>query len=151
MSDLTIKLEGKEKDDYIKERFPAKQEAPPMERRFVETSSGIMDEVDEWLADNVEDDYSERDILRHLAENGCQSGMVNGLIYYSDTCAFYERHKSEISNLLRDMLDDCGLSVSELFGEKWDESDPLASDTTNQNLLAWFAFEEVARSKGGTQ
>ena len=149
MSDLTIKLEGKEKDEYIKARFPEKQEAPPVERRFIETSSSIMDEVEEWISDTVEDDYTEQDILQHLAENGCQSGMVNGLIYYSDTCAFYERHKSEISNLLRDMLDDCGCSVSELFGEKWDEFDPLANDTNNQNLLAWFGFEQVASMKGG--
>mgnify|MGYP005829393741 FL=1 len=109
----------------------------------------IIDEVNDWLSCTVEEDYSEQDVLQHLAENGCQSGMVGGLIYYSETSAFYERHKSEISNLLRDMLDDCGCSVSELFGEKWDESDPLANDTMNQNLLSWFAFEEIASRKGG--
>jgi len=32
-----------------------------------------------------------------------------------------------------------------LFGDKWDKSDPFADDTNNQNLLAWFGFEETAR------
>ena len=37
---------------------------------------------------------------------------------------------------------------SELFGEKWDKEDPLAQDDYNQNLLAWFGFEETLRNIG---
>ena len=33
-----------------------------------------------------------------------------------------------------------------LFGEKWDKEDPLAQDDFNQNLLAWFGFEETLRN-----
>ena len=109
----------------------------------------ILEEVNNWIADNVSADCSERELLEQLAEHGCQSGMVAGLIYYSDTCAFYERHKAEIGLTLRDVLDDCGCSVREFFGKKWDDCDPLANETGNKNLLAWFAFEEVARRKGG--
>lgn len=32
-----------------------------------------------------------------------------------------------------------------MFGDKWDEEDPLAQNTFNQNLLAWFGFEETLR------
>ena len=34
--------------------------------------------------------------------------------------------------------------MAELFGDKWNNDDPLALDAMNQNLLAWFGFETVA-------
>ena len=39
-------------------------------------------------------------------------------------------------------------SPTELFGDKWDKEDPLAQDDFNQNLLAWFGFEETLRNIG---
>lgn len=81
-----------------------------------------------------------KDVLHH----GCQSGMVGELIYYNDTVAFYNKYKRDINNLLVDIMDETGFeSPSEIFGEKWDNEDPLAEDTSNQNLLAWFGFEET--------
>lgn len=80
-----------------------------------------------------------------LMYGGCQSGMVGSLIYYRDTLAFYRRHQREIDGLLAELVDDTGKQPSALFGDKWDKSDPLARDTQNQNLLAWFGFEETAR------
>ena len=38
--------------------------------------------------------------------------------------------------------------MSELFGNKWDKEDPLGRDDYNQNLLAWFGFEETLRKLG---
>jgi hypothetical protein len=38
-----------------------------------------------------------------------------------------------------------------LFGDKWDKTDPLARDSGNQNLLAWFGFEETARMIAGKE
>ena len=104
----------------------------------------IKDEVTFWLNDYEPD---ERDgALADLLAHGCESGMVGGLIYYSDTIAFFERHCQEINALLAEMLDSTGYtSPTELFGDKWDSTDPLALDTQNQNLLAWFGFEEAAR------
>ena len=83
---------------------------------------------------------------KDLAYGGCQSGMVSELIYYTDTVKFYKRHRADIHALLKDMLSDVGGSPAELFGDKWDQGDPLASDIYNQNLLAWFGFEEAARN-----
>ena len=37
---------------------------------------------------------------------------------------------------------------SELFDDKWDKEDPPAQDDFNQNLLAWFGFEETLRNIG---
>jgi hypothetical protein len=47
-------------------------------------------------------------------------------------------------------LDNFGGAPSELFGDKWDKNDPLALDTQNQNLLAWFGFEEMAFKLAGS-
>lgn len=44
-------------------------------------------------------------------------------------------------------MQNCGIyDPSELFREKWDKEDPLSNDYTNQNLLAWFGFEETLRN-----
>ena len=75
---------------------------------------------------------------------GLVNGAVNRLIYYEDTTAFYQKYKTEINQLLYELLDGTGLSISELFGDNWDNADPLAIETQNQNLLAWFAYEEIA-------
>ncbi len=83
---------------------------------------------------------------RDLEYGGCQSGMVGKLIYYSDTVRFYKRHQSDINALLAEFFESTGFySMQKLFGEKWDESDPLANGDQNQNLLAWFGFEQAAR------
>ena len=80
--------------------------------------------------------------IEDLQQHGCVSGMVGALIYYSDTCKFYEENKQGINSLLYETLEDTGLSMQELFGNKFDKEDPLCIDDINQNLLSWFAFEE---------
>ena len=85
--------------------------------------------------------------LKDLFYGGCESGMVSELIYYCDTLKFYKAHKVDIHVLLRDAMSDYGFSdPAKIFGEKWDKEDPLANDSHNQNLLAWFGFEEAARN-----
>ena len=64
-------------------------------------------------------DYSDKkDIFTDVLYHGCQSGIVGELIYYTDTVRFYKQYRQ----------------------------DPLAQDTYNQNLLAWFGFEETLRN-----
>ena len=95
-------------------------------------------------------DYSDKtDIFTDVLYHGCQSGIVGELIYYSDTVRFYKQYRSEISELLYDTMNGTGLyAPSDLFGDKWDKEDPLAQDDFNQNLLAWFGFEETLRNIG---
>ena len=80
-----------------------------------------------------------------LMRGGCQSGIVGHLIYHADTCRFFLRHKAEINALLAKLLDGTGCAIPELFRD-WDKEDPLAMETHNRNLLAWFGFEETARN-----
>ena len=98
--------------------------------------------IDEWS------DYSDKkNIFTDVLYHGCRSGIVGELIYYTDTVRFYKQYRQEINNLLYDTMNGTGLySPSELFGDKWDKEDPLAQDTYNQNLLAWFGFEETLRN-----
>ena len=100
-------------------------------------------EVRQWVENEFKNEYF--NCIDDLLQYGCQSGMVSGLIYYDDTVKFYKRHKREIQSLLQELLADTGLSIGELFGDKWDENDIFAEETSNQNLLAWFGFEKTAR------
>ena len=85
--------------------------------------------------------------LNDLFRSGCQSGMVNCLIYYADTLKWYKKYIDEINQLLKDTMDSLGTyDIPDIFGEKWDKEDPLCLDTHNQNLLAWVSFEETART-----
>jgi hypothetical protein len=88
---------------------------------------------------------SPESLVNDLLNNGCVSGMVSHLIYYADTLKFFKKFKGEINELLQETINNTGLSISELFGNKFDTGDPLCLDTQNQNLLAWFGFEESVR------
>ena len=106
--------------------------------------NALQKHVKEWIDDRAKEYDSVESVIEDLQQSGCRSGMVGDLIYHHDTLAFYETHKEEINTLLYDALEITGLSCNDLFGETWDNSDPLALDTQNQNLLAWFGFEETA-------
>ena len=95
-------------------------------------------------------DYNDKKyIFTDVLHNGCRSGVVSELIYYYDTVRFYKQYRQEINEMLYNIMNETGLyAPSELFGDKWDKEDPLAQDDFNQNLLAWFGFEETLRNIG---
>ena len=104
-------------------------------------------EVIEIIQDEAGDYENLETYMIDLEKAGCVSGMVGALIYYPDTQRFASSHAKEINELLHHMLSDFGLDTPfELFGEKWDQEDNLCLSATNQNLIAWFAFEETARN-----
>lgn len=87
----------------------------------------------------------QKSYMEDVMTHGCQSGMVGHLIWYTQTEAYYKEHKEEINELLYDLMADTGLNIGELFGDNWDEADPLALEQFNRNLLAWFGYEETVR------
>jgi hypothetical protein len=107
-------------------------------------------EVRVWLNSQGADyDNGWRGALKDLQHGGCESGMVSELIYHRDTLKFYKRHKREIQALIQQQLSETGFKCpAELFRQKWDVEDPFAEETQNQNLLAWFGFEETANQIG---
>jgi hypothetical protein len=100
--------------------------------------------VARWI-DRYEDHGYEKpaDLLKDLFYGGCISGMVGHLIYYRDTLAFYRKHRAEIDRMYSEAMREYG---SDFRLNGWDNDDPLARDTTNRNILAWFGFEETARN-----
>ena len=100
--------------------------------------------IGEWY------DYDDKkNIFTDVLYHGCQSGVVGFLIWHSDTVSFYKKYQDEINELLQETMGGTGIySMSELFGDKWELEDPLALDSYNQNLLAWFGFEETLRNVG---
>ena len=114
-----------------------------------ESDSKLEKEVTQYVISSWEDYDDKKDIITEVLHNGCESGIVSYLIYYSDTVRFYERHKAEINELLYNTMEDCGIhELKQLFGRRFDEGDPLCLYSKNKNLLAWFGFEETLRNIG---
>ena len=123
-----------------------------MIREFLENLKGsnrLTNHVLDYYIDESVDYESPDDLLKSmedLQQYGCQSGMINGLIYYDDTTKFFDEYKDEINDILSEVLEGTGCSMEELFGDKFDENDPLIIDYSNKNLLAWFGFEETVNN-----
>jgi len=100
--------------------------------------------IDEWSS------YSDKKgIFTDVLHYGCVSGMVGFLIYYSDTIPFYKKHQDEINEMLHEFMWEIGsYNPKDVFGKNWDEEDPLCIETHNQNLMAWYGFEEALRKVG---
>lgn len=84
--------------------------------------------------------------IKDVLQYGCEAGAVWGLIYYSVTTAFFEKHRAEIVGMLKELMSVVGAkSPAEIFGDKWDDDDYFCDDIYNKNLLAWFGYEETLR------
>ena len=101
-------------------------------------------EVKDILISNMQAAYVE-EFFEDLLQNGCASGIVSEMIYYYDTTKFYERHKEEINKMLKELKAETGFDcLGDLFKD-FDNEDPLILEQNNQNILAWYAFEETAQ------
>lgn len=111
------------------------------------TTSELTKDVIDYILNEWDEYDDKKDIVLNVLNDGCQSGFVGHLVFYNQTTAYYKEHKEEINELLYNIMDDCGIYVPlELFGDKWDKEDPLALYQYNQNILAWFGFEETMRN-----
>ncbi len=123
-----------------------------MARTFIQTDSAFERACARIVRNNLDgrkrEDY--KTFFSDLLSHGCSSGMVSDLIYTRDCVKFYKTHSAAIGAMLSEDLSDFGAkSPSEMFGDKWDDSDPLAHESGNQNLLAWYAFERACRRFAG--
>lgn len=115
-------------------------------------SSYNLDVLDKKILKMTVETYNDsvEDFISHIKDifyGGCESGVVNGLMLYQDTLAFYEEYKDIINKKLSYDMDCQGIyNLNEFFLKgKWDKDDPLALDSINQNLLAWYGYEEGLR------
>ena len=110
------------------------------------TTSELMKDVIDYILNEWDEYEDKKDIVLNVLNNGCQSGFVGHLVYYSQTTAYYKKHKEEIDNLFYDAMEEYGVTPSELLGDKWEIGDPFAIYPYNQNILAWLGFEETMRN-----
>lgn len=98
-----------------------------LKKLFKESDSPLEKEV---LRDLLNEDNPEQ-YLNDLLQHGAVSGMVSGLIYYTDTKKFYIKHMEEIDEILADIEEEIG--------------DPLKKTSPIYNWMAWLGYEETAR------
>lgn len=85
-------------------------------------------------------DYMKSYDLQELAEitqHGCASGCASGLIYYKDTCAFYDQFSDELHTKLGEWIDETGENPSCV-------TDQLSFAMGFQNAVVWFVAEQYA-------
>ena len=58
--------------------------------------------IKEWIINNLEEGQ-----IADVVLEGCVTGIVSELIYFADSCAFYEKYKEEIWQRLYDSAQDC--------------------------------------------
>lgn len=108
-----------------------------------ETDNKLVKWVCDYIA-RVWDKFDDKkDIFLSIIHGGCRSGACRDLFYYEQTKRFYDAYKHEINELVYKCDYD---NLADLFGDDWDKHDPLALEEDNQNLLAWFGFEETITS-----
>jgi hypothetical protein len=102
--------------------------------------------INEIVADS--ENYSGNNMQERLRArlqdigHGLSSGIVGSMIYYSDTCKYFNRYRKEIEEFWEDFAYSTDMKISDLNG--FDESDPFIRKVTNKNLLAWWSYEEIA-------
>ena len=98
------------------------------------------DSIKDWILNNL-DEGQVAEVVLH----GCSGGVVSELIYYADSCAFYEKYKEEIWQRLWDSWSDLGGDSVLHFIATFNGADDVGSDDQFRNLLAWWACEDVCR------
>jgi hypothetical protein len=79
----------------------------------------------------------ERDDLQAIVEHGCISGCAGGLIYYSDTLAFYDQFCDELHDKLGEWINEIGEKPTFI-------TDSLDNATSFKNAVVWFVAEQYA-------
>jgi hypothetical protein len=85
--------------------------------------------VIDYILSRYSSDEEIEGFFQDITNNGCISGMVGHLIYYSDTRIFFDKFYKEIEDLRIEYEESTGCA----FQIKYDL----------RNTLAWFAFEEI--------
>ena len=66
-------------------------------------TTGVKNDVINFLLAQSQDSEDAEGILDNILTHGCQSGMINHLIYYKDTVKYFEKHENEIMEMLEEL------------------------------------------------
>ena len=92
--------------------------------------------ITDWVTKNLS-----KSTIKEVVQHGCQSGIVDDLIYYSDTVAFHDQHENEIWDMLNEYTPNTGEdSVMRMIAKM---NGNITSMMQLKNQLTWWAVEEV--------
>ena len=86
----------------------------------------------QWMKDTYD-----RQELEDIAQNGCVGG-VSGMIYYTETCALYDKHAEELHEVVYNFEQECGEQPQYIVEE-------LGDMVRFKNAMVWFAAELYAQ------
>ena len=121
-----------------------KTETKLKQKRAETETTQLQKAVIDYILNYYSTDEEIKSFVGDLLQYGCQSGMINDLVYYSDTIKFYDTYEDDIEDLITNFMEDLGIESRPLFIESLNGS--AENMTQEKNLLSWFAFEETAKS-----
>ena len=77
-----------------------------------------------------------KDHIKDIVQCGCISGIVPSLIYYSDTCRFFDCYRKEILSMVQDPDKNIYSEYTYLLNDK-------KYSVSQKNDLAWFAYDNT--------
>lgn len=99
------------------------------------------DSIKDYVINELLEQENIESWLEDLLQHGCISGMTS-LVYYKDTCNFYQSFKKDIWELAYEQMQEFGNSnILELIASLNGAKDVGSIE----NLMAWYGFEETAR------
>ena len=117
----------------------------------------ILDDVKQWLKDNMEQYDNKEDLLREIVTYGVENVAPNHLTYNEDIQLYYKEHREEINNIIEEItgynIDDA-IEDDEAFDTVINNIGGLDSELEFENShelenselrwFVWLAFEHVA-------
>ena len=105
-------------------------------------TTGVKNDVINFLLAQSQDSEDAEGILDNILTHGCQSGMINHLIYYKDTVKYFEKHENEIM----EMLEELGIEDVESWDGLQELSDifPQLDDADTRHIKAEEDVLEIA-------
>lgn len=97
----------------------------------------ILSNIKDFVLQEEKDGLSLTEVVQH----GCVSGIVNSLIYYDDTKAFYDKHEKEIWDLATEEADNVFSSNVFSYLAQLKGAADITGATSMKNLMAWWAVE----------
>ena len=127
MDNLIEKIED---EDIEEEEFDFREIAEEALGRY---NNSMTEEIIDMIIDNSNNAETLEDVKEHLSDvtaYGCVSGCVDGMIDYSETSEFFEKHYDDIFELCNEIQAEQGLPLNIEF---------------SANNLSWLAYEETCR------
>ena len=117
----------------------------------------ILDDVKQWLKDNMEQYDNKKDLLDEIVTYGVENVAPGHLVYNDDIQLYYKEHREEINNIIEeitgynidDAIEDIGafeIMINSVGGIDSELEFENSHELENSELrwFVWLAFEHVA-------